>query len=1246
MYNGGIIVLKFGTFKGTVPEETWMINEEKFVTENNLSAKDVPGDNLAQVRRRIAASVMLALLLLGLPPLLAKIINEIRLANTTDPGGYIGVAFKAGYIPYYILIILFIYRKKIPLKYLIFIFLTLLILIGCQSIFYYGFIGISVLYFIMACALGALFLDGWRAFIPSVISIAAIAAGGFLWFKGIIGYKFDPAVYAASWSTYFVRLASAVFFITIIVGSIRAILEFLIASIDSRDRLDEELQRSESKYRNLIENSADIIYSLTSEGIFNFVSPAWTRFLGHAVSEVEGNSFRLFVHPDDMPACDRFLQQVVKTGEREEGVEYRVRHKNGDWHWHTSSASPYRDPDGRVTGFYGIARDITDRRKAEEELRLSRAQLQAVLDSSLDAITVTNKDGIFLASNKVLQERWGRTREQIIGHNAAELLAPDIFENRVERVRNCISSGLSDHFIDRQGDRWFENTITPIVEGGKSASMVAMFSREITGSRHAEQELRTSEQRFRGVLEGLEKVAVQGYEPDGTITFWNRGSELVYGFSSSEALGRNILDLLHGPETRDEERHIMDRALLTGEVPPASEVEVIIKSGNKITIYASRVLIRHPDGPPEFFCIDVDISERKKAEADLRESETRLAAFMENVPALVLIKDSALRPVYMNRRFLELLPGLDWMGKTPEECFPPEVAGPMRTADEEALAAGYRQYEETWTVLSGEQRDYETRKFRIERRDDEPYLGAFIFDITERRRIDQALRESESKFRSIIESSPVGYHIYKLETDGRLVFTMYNQAADTILHVSHEQFIGLDIVEAFPALAGTGIPEMYRAIARGESGMENFEVPYNYAGIDGIYEVRVFRGDPSQTVVNFIDITDRKKAEEEQIRLTDQLHQSQKMDAIGQLAGGVAHDFNNLIGGITGSAQLLQYSDNLSEKQKNYIAMILTAAERAGNLTKKLLKFSRSGAKVSSAVDCVKVINDTVEILQHTIDRNITISVENSAKQTSVIGDDTLLQNALMNLGINASQAMPQGGSLTFSLENINLDENYCELSAFAIRPGGYVQIAVRDTGCGMPPEVLTHVFEPFFTTKEQGKGTGLGLSIVYGTVQEHGGEITVKSEPGAGTVFYINLPVTEEPAADDKYSDKLTSGSGTVLLIDDDELIRITARDLLESLGYTVLLAVNGEEGVKIFSEKKELVDLVILDMIMPVMGGRDTFEKLRAIDPAVTVLIASGFAREENMMVLKEQGISGFIQKPFRLAELAEKVHDAMKQ
>jgi signal transduction histidine kinase len=386
-----------------------------------------------------------------------------------------------------------------------------------------------------------------------------------------------------------------------------------------------------------------------------------------------------------------------------------------------------------------------------------------------------------------------------------------------------------------------------------------------------------------------------------------------------------------------------------------------------------------------------------------------------------------------------------------------------------------------------------------------------------------------------------------------------------------------------------------------------------------------------------------RESDADREKLKEQLYQTRKMEAIGQLAGGIAHDFNNLLGGIIGGAELLNL-EPLSENGRQMLDLILKAAERAADLTDKLLAFSRKRVHSSSTVDCFKIINETVELLKHTIDRNISITIESCSNITMITGDASQLQNSLMNIGINAAHAMPNGGVLRFQLDSIALNDEYCTASPFALKPGLFVDIAISDTGCGMTPDVLSRIFEPFFTTKEQGKGTGLGLSAVYGTVQDHGGAITVYSEVGVGTVFHLYLPTSSELPEEDLTKKSCPTGSGTILVIDDDELIRCTASALLQSLGYSVILAENGIEGVEKFKEMQSSINLVILDMIMPEMGGKEAFIMLREINPGIPVVIASGFSKPEEMLSLKEQGVFSFLPKPFKKMELADIVYNVL--
>lgn len=381
-------------------------------------------------------------------------------------------------------------------------------------------------------------------------------------------------------------------------------------------------------------------------------------------------------------------------------------------------------------------------------------------------------------------------------------------------------------------------------------------------------------------------------------------------------------------------------------------------------------------------------------------------------------------------------------------------------------------------------------------------------------------------------------------------------------------------------------------------------------------------------------MVEERETAEENLRLSD------KLRAVGQLAGGIAHDFNNILGAMLGAAEIASDPETPEEERMEFLQLIQSSTERAGELTRKLLTFSRKGQKVSTAIDMNSVVEDAVLLLQRTVDKKVTITIENRAEKTMVVGDDTLLQNALINMGINASHAMPDGGELTYTLENLILDEEYCEIAPYDITPGEYLAIAVRDTGFGMSPEVQERIFEPFFTTKAEGDGTGLGLAAVYGTVVEHDGAITVYSEKDKGTVFHIYLPLSNGAVIMKEREGELYTGTGTVLLIDDEELIRITAASILKTLGYIVLLAENGKEGLAVYKENRDEIDLIVLDMIMPVMGGRETFEEIRKFDDDIPIIISSGFAKEEDLAAMSEQGITGFLHKPFRREEIAEMV------
>lgn len=404
-----------------------------------------------------------------------------------------------------------------------------------------------------------------------------------------------------------------------------------------------------------------------------------------------------------------------------------------------------------------------------------------------------------------------------------------------------------------------------------------------------------------------------------------------------------------------------------------------------------------------------------------------------------------------------------------------------------------------------------------------------------------------------------------------------------------------------------------------------------------LYSTEIEYNNQHCLLIVFMDVSEQKMLEE-------QIRQSQKMDVLGQLAGGVAHDFNNMLTAILGSAELLSVHVGDKPLAMKLLGNIQQAAGRSADLTQQLLSFSRKGQKDFIQLCMHDIINQTLTILQHTIDRKITVQTKLVARATRVVGNSALLQNAILNLGVNARDAMSDGGQITISTANVTLDEAHCHASPFDIKPGNYIEISVADTGTGIDAETLNHIFEPFFTTKDVGKGTGLGLAAVYGTLKDHAGSVTVASEPNVGTVFKLYLPVTNKITAPDPAPQSTITTGGGVLLVDDEELVREIGKELLQTLGYQVYLAENGLQALEVYEQEQGRISLVILDMVMPKMGGKETLEKLKERNCDVKVLIASGFNREGSWDELQALGARGFMAKPFTKAELVAAIEEVM--
>ena len=383
-------------------------------------------------------------------------------------------------------------------------------------------------------------------------------------------------------------------------------------------------------------------------------------------------------------------------------------------------------------------------------------------------------------------------------------------------------------------------------------------------------------------------------------------------------------------------------------------------------------------------------------------------------------------------------------------------------------------------------------------------------------------------------------------------------------------------------------------------------------------------------VIRIDDVTERVVMEES-------LRHSQKMEGIGQLSSGIAHDFNNMLGGIMGGAELLSAQLKGDPKSQKYLSLIVESVQNASDLTRKLLSFSRKGGSSVLPLDIHEVLRETFSLLERTLHKKIVLKAEFNAPASVIMGDQSQLQNAFLNLGINADHAMAEGGTLTVKTEIMVSDYQRRDGIFSDAEPGKYIKVVVSDTGAGIKAEHLKKIFEPFFTTKEKGRGTGLGLSAVYNTVKQHNGHIKVTSRPGEGTQFHLLFPLSGEPLMPGEDSRDPVRGKGTILFVEDEPVLRESVKELLEDLGYGVLLARNGREGFDTFLKEREGIDLVLLDMIMPEMDGKSCFLKIRGADSQMPVIMASGFSREADVEELLAQGLAAFLHKPYKILELS---------
>ena len=738
------------------------------------------------------------------------------------------------------------------------------------------------------------------------------------------------------------------------------------------------------------------------------------------------------------------------------------------------------------------------------------------------------------------------------------------------------------------------------------------------------------------------------------ITAWNQGAERLFGYTAREIIGQPI-DMLCPPDQQAEQRGFTEVVARTGR-PLHVETVRLRKDGTTVRVALTLSPLRDQDGRiTGGSAIARDISERDRAEEALRHEQFFMKTLMDTVPDAIYFKDRDSRFIRANRALAARV-GVahpeQLVGKTDRDFYAREHADAARQAEETILRTGHPivglEERESWP--DGREAWVSTTKLPM-RDEDGRIVGTLGIsrDITARREAERRLVESEIRFRTAFMTGTDAYLIAGLR-DGKIYeaneqfLAMYGFRRDEVIGQSSLD-LGLwpdpdQRRTLISRLAAEGQVRNFEVLARRKTG-EAFPV---------VASVAVLPGDDPPLMMSVIrDVSELRRSEQALRRMEEQFRQSQRLEAVGRLAGGVAHDFNNILTAITGHSSLLAESMAPGDSRREDVEGIRTAAQRAAVLTRQLLAFSRKQVLQTRVLDLNGVVRGLDKMLRRVIGEDIRLDLALAPDLVPVRADPGQLEQVIVNLAVNARDAMPAGGRLTIETANVVLDE--ADVAAHAPLPSGpHVMLSVADTGVGMDAETQSHLFEPFFTTKEVGKGTGLGLSTVYGIVKQSGGSIWASSEPGRGATFRIYLPpvheAVESPDLAAAPAPRPSGGHETLLLAEDDPGVREVVSDALAQQGYSVLRAPDGQTALEIARAHPGGIHLLLSDLVMPGMSGRELAEALKAERPGLRILFMSGYTDDAVVrQAVLESGLP-FLQKPFTPGALAAKVRAVLDQ
>jgi two-component system cell cycle sensor histidine kinase/response regulator CckA len=1097
---------------------------------------------------------------------------------------------------------------------------------------------------------------------------------------------------------------------TVVMEGDRIIGFHIIArDITERKQAEEALRQSEERFRQLFDDAPVGYFEYDNQGHITNVNRTELEMLGYTSEEMVGQPAWKFIVEEEIDR-QQILAKLAGTMPPARGLERTYRRKDGTNFPALVQDRLLQDAEGRILGIRATIQDITVRRQAEESLRSEKAWSEAIVSLAPNIVVGLDKESKILIFNKFAEKLTGFRAEEVMGKPWIETFIPEEMRGQLygvwdEVVKNkLIEHHYEDTIVTKRGDERVISWNNTVLTQNGEFRMVLSIGDDTTERKQAEERLR-----LQGAALEAAANAIIITDREGVIEWANRAFTALTGYPFAEVIGRNPRELVKSGEQNQAFYKNLWDTILVGKVWRGQ----IINHRNDGSLYTEEMTItplRNERGDvSRFIAIKQNITERKRAEEALRASEQKYRTLIENLPQKIFLKDKNSVYISCNENYANDLKikSNEISGMSDYEFYQKELAEKYRTDDKRIIKAGKTEEIEEKYVQNGQEVWVNTIKTPVkdEKGNVVGILGIF-WDITERKRAEEAVRRSEEEARKLAREKEVMAEIGRIISSTLNIEAVYKQVAEevrklipfdriainvanfkentiTVSYVAGPVVSGREPGDAFPlpgSLAehvirvGQGFiiqddkDELVRRypmlLAMVNAGFQSFIIvpltvknevigvvhfqsarPNTYTETDFRLAQRV-SNQMAGAVANAQLYAERIQAEKERASLEEQLRQSQKMEAIGSLAGGIAHDFNNLLTVIKGYSQLSSAEIKEGDPLKGNIEEIKKAADRAADLTRQLLAFSRRQIMEMRVLDLNTVLQNLDKMLHRMIGEDIELVNLLSGDLGRVKADPGQIEQVIINLAVNARDAMPKGGKLTIETANVELDEEYAR-AHIAIKPGHYVMLSVSDTGIGMTPKVKERIFEPFFTTKENGKGTGLGLSTVYGIVKQSGGNIWVYSEVEKGTTFKIYLPRVDEPLeelTEGVEKKELPEGSETIFFVEDNEEVRKLGRRILEKQGYHVLEASQGKEALQMCEGHKGPIQLMVTDVVMPGMDGRELANRLMSVHPETKVLYMSGYT--DNAIThhgILEKGMH-YIPKPFTVEGLLNKVREVL--